>query len=122
MPSHDIEWGMVLRAFEELSAKLVDNLPRLFLDFVFGNWVQEVSGIGQPVGPQRTKLRELKTRAPDFWIISVLHADAVEQGSFRTQDITPSRSLNIYLEPLPPLNDTNLARLHVQPSKLGLNV
>ena len=50
MPCHNIKWRMILRAFEELSSELVDNLPWLFLDFVFRGWVQEVSSVGKAVG------------------------------------------------------------------------
>jgi hypothetical protein len=49
VPCHYIKGRMLLGAAEELATKFVHNLPRLFLDFVFCDWVQEVSSVGKAV-------------------------------------------------------------------------
>lgn len=52
MPGHDVEGRVLLRALEELAAELVDDFPRLLLDFVFRDRVEEVPGVGEAVGAE----------------------------------------------------------------------
>jgi hypothetical protein len=49
VPRHHVEGRMLLGTAEKLATKFVHNLPRLFLDFVLGNWVQEVSSVGEAI-------------------------------------------------------------------------
>jgi hypothetical protein len=53
VPSHDVKGRVVLNALEELAAEFVDDLPWLLLDFIFGDWVQEVASVGETVGSER---------------------------------------------------------------------
>jgi hypothetical protein len=74
MPGDYIKGGMALRALEELAAELIDNFPASALDFVFGDWVQEVACICKTIGAQGTKFGERKVGAPDFWCELVAHS------------------------------------------------
>lgn len=73
VPGDDIEGGVLLLAHKELAAQLVDNLPWLFLDLIFGYRVQEVSGVSKAVGAQGSKFGELEVGAPDLYSKSALH-------------------------------------------------
>lgn len=55
-----------MRRLEELAAELVDDFPWRLLDFIFCDWVKEVSCIGQAVGTEGTEFRELEVGTPDL--------------------------------------------------------
>lgn len=52
MPGHDVEWAVLLGRFEEFTTEFVHNLPRLLLDLIFCDWMQEIAGIGETVCSQ----------------------------------------------------------------------
>lgn len=66
MPGNNIKRRVILGALEELATHLVDDLPWLLLDLVFGSWVHEIAGIGETVSTQWTKFRQLELRTPNF--------------------------------------------------------
>lgn len=105
MPCYNIKWRVALGALEELASKLVDNLPSLLLDLVLSLGIEEVSGVGQAIGTERTKLRELPAGSPKFQNIA-------SNGSFRER----------YSDLLPLLHDTDLSRLNIERPEFGLNV
>lgn len=49
MPRHHIKRTVILRALEEFSTELVDDLPGFFFDLILCNWVQKVAGICETV-------------------------------------------------------------------------
>lgn len=105
MPGNHVKGTVVLCALEELSAQLVDNLPRLLGDLVLGRRVEEVPCIGESVSTQGSQLREFKLTTPDF------------------KDVTTRRPIRkLYAETDAALDNDNLSRLDEQGTKLGLNV
>jgi hypothetical protein len=43
MPCYDIERRVLLCTLEELSTELINYLPSILVDFVFGLWVEEIT-------------------------------------------------------------------------------
>ena len=106
VPCYDIEGSMLLRRGEELATKLVYNIPVLVvLDLVVCNRVEEVPSICKTIGSERTKFRKLKVGAPDLENVTTRR---------------PVREVNLVF--LTTLDNADLAGLHEQLSKLGLNV
>ena len=66
VPCHNIERRMVLCALEELAPKLVNDFPRLLLNLVFSNRMQEVPRVCQPIGAEGAEFRKLEVGSPDF--------------------------------------------------------
>lgn len=70
MPCHDVERAVVLGALEEFASQLVDNLPRLLGDLVFGHGSQEVTRVRETVGTQRSQFRKFELASPDLSDVS----------------------------------------------------
>jgi len=105
VPRHDIEGAVVLGALEELSSQLVDDLPRLLGDFVLGNRMEEVPGVGEAVRTKRTQLGELKVGTPDL------------------EDVATGRAVGkLDSEAETTLDHEDLTRLDEERAKLGLDV
>ena len=66
MPGDDVEGRVVLCALEELAAELIDDLPRLLLDFIESSRVEEVSSIGKTISAKGPEIRELEVGAPNL--------------------------------------------------------
>lgn len=60
MPRHNVKWRMLLLALEELATQLVDDLPRLLLNLVFGYWMKKVPSVSQTVGAEGTQFRKFE--------------------------------------------------------------
>jgi hypothetical protein len=56
MPGNYIKGAVVLRRLEKLAAELVNGFPWLLFDFVFGDGVKEVAGIGEAICAEGTYL------------------------------------------------------------------
>lgn len=105
VPGDDIKWTVTLAALEELAPKLVHDAPRIIVrHLVGGDGVQKVAGVGKAISAEWTELGKLKVGAPDL------------------QDVASRGALNVDLESLATLDDADLSRLHVEESKLGLDV
>lgn len=105
MPSHDIIRAVVLSAFEELAAKLVDDFPRLLEYFISRYRAQEVARIRKAISTKRTQLRQLELRTPDL------------------ENVSPRRSIRqVHTEANTALNNAKLTGLNKHGSKLSLNI
>ena len=105
VPGDYVKGAVVLFALEEFATELVHDFPRVvFGDRVVRNRGQEVSSVGQSVGTDRSKFWQLKVCTPNL------------------EDVASGWPFDADLEALTSLYDTNLSWLHVQSSKLGLDI
>lgn len=105
VPRNHVKGAVPLGAVEELASQLVYNVPRVVLGhLVGGDGMQKVAGIGETVCAEGAELGQLKAGAPDL------------------EDVASGRTLDADAKSLSALDDADLARLHVQETKLGLDV
>ena len=96
MPSHHIKRRMQLMALEELTPQLIHHIPRHIVRVLIRRYrVQKVPRVSQPIRAQRPQLRQFEITPPDL------------------EDVSTCLALDVHLEPLPALDDTDLAGLDV---------
>jgi hypothetical protein len=97
MPCDKVEGTVILLNTDQLPVGFTDNMPvdvQILVDS--GNWIKKIARIGQAMATERTKIKELPHRSPDFGNVA-----AGFFGIWAQVDAEPDTSLD----------DTYLARL-----------